>query len=216
MFIPASYAESRIAVMQTLMQQHPLGTLVTLDPDGLNANHLPFELDATVGEFGVLRAHAARANPFWRSLSKEVDTLVVFHGPQTYISPQWYPSKKDNGKAVPTWNYITVHAHGPLQVHDNSTWLRAQLEALTRRHEASQRVPWRIDEAPAQYIEQLLGMIVGIEIPIRRLQGKWKVSQNQPSANRQGVIAGLQQRSDAHAHAMAAVMTARETASVDT
>ncbi len=210
MFIPSSFAENRIDIMQTLMQQHPLGTLVTLDPDGLNANHLPFELDASVGEYGVLRGHAARANPFWRSVSKDVDALIVFHGPQAYISPQWYPSKKDNGKAVPTWNYITVHAHGPLQVQDNPTWLRAQLEALTRRHEARQPIPWRIDEAPAPYIDQLLAMIVGIEIPIRRLHGKWKISQNHPAANRHGVIAGLRQQDDANADAMAAVMSARE------
>jgi transcriptional regulator len=203
LYIPSSFAETRPEIMHALMQQHPLGSLVTLEPDGLNANHLPFELDADVGEFGVLRAHAARANPFWRSLAKGVDVMVIFQGPQAYISPQWYPSKQENGKAVPTWNYISVHAHGPLIVHDNPIWLRGQLDALTRRHEAGQAVPWRIDEAPAAYIDQLLTMIVGIEIPIRRLQGKWKVSQNQSASNRQGVIDGLRQHASAQTDVMA-------------
>lgn len=208
MYIPSSFAESRTAIMQTLLQQHPLGTLVTLDPDGLTANHLPFELDTSVGEFGVLRAHAARANPFWRSASRDTDALIVFQGPQTYISPQWYPSKKENGKAVPTWNYITVHAYGPITIVEQAQWLRSQLATLTRRHEASQPVPWRLDEAPAAYIEQLLTLIVGIEIPIRRLMGKWKLSQNQSDGNRRGVIAGLQQQSDGQAQAVATAMNA--------
>ena len=209
MHIPSSFAETRVDVMQTLIQQHPLGNLVTLDPDGLTGNHLPFELDCSVGEFGVLRAHVARNNPFWRSISRDVDALVMFQGAQAYISPGWYPSKAIDGRAVPTWNYISVHAHGPLRVHDNPEWLRGHLGRLTRTHEASQPVPWRLDEAPAGYLEQLLTLIVGIEIPIRRLQGKWKLSQNRSSADREGVIAGLQRQSDARAAAVARAVRER-------
>lgn len=209
MHIPSSFAETRTEVMQALIQTHPLGSLVTHNPDGLNGNHLPFELDGSVGEFGVLRAHAARNNPFWRSHAKELDVLVMFHGPQAYVSPQWYPSKAIDGKAVPTWNYISVHAHGPLHIHDSPVWLRAQLDRLTARHEASQAVPWRLDQAPAGYIEHLLSLIVGIEIPIRRLQGKWKLSQNRTAADRHGVIAGLQQQSAGQAAVVARVMRER-------
>lgn len=209
MYVPSSFAETRVEIMHALIQQYPLGNLVTLDPDGLTGNHLPFELDGSGGECGVLRAHVARNNPFWRSVSRDVDALVMFQGPQAYISPGWYPSKAIDGRAVPTWNDISVHAHGPLQVRDDAEWLRAHLGRLTQKHESGQSVPWRLDEAPPAYLEQLLTLIVGIEIPIRRLQGKWKVSQNRSDADRDGVIAGLQQQSDVGAAAMALAVRRR-------
>ena len=209
MYVPSSFAETRVEIMHALIQQYPLGNLVTLDPDGLTGNHLPFELADSGGEFGVLRAHVARNNPFWRSVSRDVDALVMFQGPQAYISPGWYPSKAIDGRAVPTWNYISVHAHGPLQMRDDAEWLRAHLGRLTQKHEAGQPVPWRLDEAPPAYLEQLLTLIVGIEIPIGRLQGKWKVSQNRSDADRDGVIAGLQQQSDVGAAAMALAVRRR-------
>lgn len=206
MYLPSRYAESRTEAMHALMHAHPLAHLVTLGTDGLESNPLPFELDDRDGEFGVLRAHAARANPFWRSASRSQDALVIFQGPDAYISPQWYPSKQVDGRAVPTWNYLTVHAYGPLRIVDDRIWLRALLDRLTRTHERHQPVPWRLDEAPADYLEQLLGLVIGIEIPIRRLQGKWKNSQNQPRVNQLGVMSGLQQQANPDANALAHVI----------
>lgn len=209
MYLPSRYAEPRTEAMHALMHAHPLANLVTLGPEGLESNPLPFELDGRDGEYGVLRAHAARANPFWRSASRSHDALVIFQGPDAYISPQWYPSKNDDGRAVPTWNYLTVHAYGPLQIIDDRIWLRALLDRLTQQHERTQPVPWRLDEAPADYLEQLLGLVIGIEIPIRRLHGKWKNSQNQPRANQLGVITALQQQDRPDTIALAALMQQR-------
>jgi transcriptional regulator len=212
MYTPAHFEETRTDVMQRLIAAHPLGTLVTLTSHGLDANHIPFEVatDISAGPQGALRAHVARANPVWKDFSRELDVLVVFQGPQTYITPTWYvETKPASGMVVPTWNYCVVHAHGPLRVMDDRTWLRAQLEQLVRRHEGTRAAPWHISDAPAEFIEKQLAAIVGIEIPITRLTGKWKVSQNRNQNDRAGVSAGLRTEiATPDASAMAEMVTA--------
>jgi transcriptional regulator len=203
MYLPAHFAESRTEVLHQLISKHPLAVLVTFAANELNANHIPFELDAAPAPLGTLRGHVARANPVWREFSQDVEALLVFQGAQHYISPSWYPTKKDTGKVVPTYNYIVVHAYGPLRVIEDKTWLRGLVGRLTNRHEAASAQPWKVTDAPDDYIEQMLGAIVGIEIPLTKLTGKWKASQNQPAANRDGVIRGLGEIPTADATAMA-------------
>ena len=203
MYLPSHFAETDRTVLHALIQEHALATLVSLTPAGLSADHIPFLLSPGEGEHGVLRGHVTRANPIWREHAGATEVLVIFQGADAYISPSWYPSKKEHGKAVPTWNYAVVHATGPLRIKDDPVWLRAFLEQLTSHHEASLPQPWAIADAPADYIEQMLGAIVGIEIPITSLSGKWKISQNQPAPNRAGVVAGLQV---ADANAMATLV----------
>lgn len=190
MYTPTHFDETRAEPLQQLLQDHPLGLLVTHGANGLDANPVPFLHDAQPGGAGVLSAHVARANPVWKEAAGS-EVLVVFQGPQAYVSPNFYPSKLENGKAVPTWNYIVVQAHGKLVVHDDVEWLRRFVTRLTLRHESTQAVPWQVSDAPADYLEAMLRGIVGIEIPLTSLRGKWKMSQNQPEANREGVARGL-------------------------
>jgi transcriptional regulator len=192
MYLPKHFEESRPEALHELIRAHPLGMLVTLNDAGLQANSVPFILDADpAGGPGILRAHVARANPLWRETRSDVEALVVFQGPQAYISPGWYPSKAEHGKVVPTWNYVTVQARGTLRAIEDADWLRAFVTRLTTRHEAVQARPWAVTDAPADYIDTMLRAIVGIEIPLTALTGKWKVSQNRPAADRAGVVAGL-------------------------
>jgi transcriptional regulator len=190
MYTPRHFEAPDLAAMHALMRAHPLAALVTLSARGLDANHIPLLLLPAADGPGVLRGHVARANPLLQTPQTE-DVLVIFQGPSAYVSPGWYPSKAENHRAVPTWNYLVVHAHGPLRLIEDQDWLRSQLATLTADHEAGAPTPWSMDEAPAEYIETLLKAIVGIEIPITRLQGKWKLSQNQPGPNRAGVIAAM-------------------------
>ena len=194
MYTPTHFNEERPEALHQLVHDHPLGLLITLGAQGLEANPIPFLLDTEPDGATVLRAHVARANPVWREARTDVDTLVVFQGPQAYISPSWYPSKAETGKAVPTWNYITVQARGRLVVRDDTEWLRRLVTRLTQRHEAAQAKPWGLSDAPAEYIEAMLRAIVGIEIPLSSLTGKWKMSQNHPAANQRGVARGLRAR----------------------
>lgn len=206
MYLPAHFEETRLEVLHGLAHEHPLGTLVTHGPAGLDANHIPFELAAGPddGPLGTLRAHVARANAVWKEDAREADVLVIFQGPQVYVAPGWYvETKPATGKVVPTWNYCVVHAHGRLHVRDDRAWLRAQVERLVRRHEAKQPKPWHLTDAPADFIEKQLAAIVGIEIPITRITGKWKVSQNRSAADRAGVVAGLDRQADDAGRAMA-------------
>ncbi|MDP3071403.1 MAG: FMN-binding negative transcriptional regulator [Opitutaceae bacterium] len=207
MYTPAHFAETRPEILHALINAHPLGTLVTLGSAGLDANHIPFEIDPTptpVAPLGTLRAHVARANQVWKDFRADFDSLVIFQGPQAYISPTSYvESKPAHGKVVPTWNYCVVHVHGALRVIDDRNWLRGQVERLVRRHEAAQPKPWHVADAPSDFIEQQLAAIVGIEIPIARLVGKWKVSQNRPGADRAGVAASLAAGPQAESQAMA-------------
>jgi transcriptional regulator len=203
MYLPKHFEETRIQVLHELIRAHPLGALVTLTPSGLDANHIPFEVDPAPAPFGTLRGHIARANPLWRDFSRDVEVLAIFQGPGTYISPSWYPTKKETAKVVPTWNYAVVHAHGALRVIDDHAWLRGFVEKLTNRHEAARRDPWKVTDAPADFIEKQVGAIIGLEIPITRLIGKWKVSQNRPPHDRDGVVRGLSQEGGPAAAAMA-------------
>jgi transcriptional regulator len=175
-------------------------------PSGLDANHIPFEVDPEPLPFGTLRGHIARANPLWRDFSRDVGALVIFQGPSEYISPSWYPSKRETAKVVPTWNYAVVHAHGPLQVIDDRAWLRGFVERLTNRHEAGHREPWKVTDAPSHFIEKQLGAIIGLEIPVTQLIGKWKVNQNRPAKDRAGVVEGLLQEGHDSAVAMASLV----------
>lgn len=192
MYLPSHFEETRSEALHALVRDHPLGTLITQDRRGaLQADAIPFVLDASAGGPGVLSGHVARANPLWRETRDDVEALVVFHGAQGYVSPGWYPSKAVHGKAVPTWNYIVVQARGRLRAIDDREWLRAFVTRLTERHEARQATPWHVSDAPADYLETMLGAIVGIEIALTSLVGKWKTSQNRDAADRAGVVAGL-------------------------
>ncbi len=201
MYCPAHFAETDAAAVHALIREHPLATLVTLGENGLNADPIPLILETAADGTTVLRGHVARANPVWQTLRPEIDALAVFHGPEAYITPSWYPTKREHGKAVPTWNYTVVHARGPLRVIQDADWLRRQVEALTQQQESAFAEPWAVNDAPADYVEKMLAAIVGIELAITSLEGKRKASQNQPAGNRAGVVAGLceQGRTDAAA-----------------
>jgi transcriptional regulator len=203
MYMPAHFEETRTPVMHDLVRAHPLATWVVQGTDGLVVNHIPFLIDAERGPFGTLVGHVARANPIWKQLGPSV---AVFQGPQAYVSPNWYPSKHAQGKVVPTWNYAVVHAHGTPHAIETPDALLQIVTRLTRAHEAGQAAPWAVSDAPAEFIDQLLKAIVGIEMPIERLVGKWKVSQNRGEADRLGTVAGLRERGDAQSLAMAALV----------
>jgi transcriptional regulator len=192
MYNPQHFREERIPVIHELIRSHSLATLVTMSPAGLMASHVPMLIDAQPEPFGTLRCHLARANPQWRDFSPDVAALAIFSGPQHYISPLWYETTAETGKVVPTWNYAIVHAYGPLQVTEDAEWLREMVTKLTDVHESGFTEPWKVEDAPPDYIAGQLKGIVGIEMPIARLEGKWKVSQNRPAQDRQGVVAGLQ------------------------
>ena len=206
MYIPKHHEETDTSILHALIQAHPLGGWVTQGDGELIANHVPFLLDSTRGEYGTLVGHVARANPVWQSMSSTVNSVVIFQGAETYITPSWYPSKHAHGKAVPTWNYAVVHAHGLPRVIEDREWLLAHLNQLTDVHEADQALPWKVSDAPQEFTDRLLQNIVGIEIPIARLVGKWKVSQNRPEPDKLGVVAGLLARNDEQAMEMASLV----------
>ena len=203
MYIPAQFAEANPEVLRALIRTHPLGAWVTPTDPELLVNHLPFLLDSTRGERGVLMGHVARANPVWQQFSRIRPSVVIFQGPQQYITPSWYPSKAEHGKMVPTWNYAVVHVHGIPQLREDRDWLLNHVTQLSAEHESREATPWRVDEAPAEFIEGLLRAIVGVEIPIERWEGKWKVSQNRTPADQAGVVTGLRTRGTEDAEAMA-------------
>ena len=202
MYLPALFEEARSEVLHALMRDHSFATIVTQGADGLAANHLPLHLNTEGSPLGVLQGHVARANPLWRSAAN-ADALVIFQGPQVYVSPSWYPTKREHGKAVPTWNYVIVHARGRMRVIDDPAWLRPKLETLVDQHEAGLADRWQISDAPADYIDKMITAIVGIEIEIVDLKGKWKTSQNQPEINRAGVVSGLRLQDTTDAQQMA-------------
>jgi transcriptional regulator len=183
MYVPDHFREDRPEVLQDAVRRIGFATLVT---QGLEANHLPMLL-----QDGVLRGHIARANPVWKAGAGEA--LAIFLGPHAYVSPSWYPSKAETGKAVPTWNYITVHARGAINWIQDGDWLRAHVTALSATHEAGRENPWAIGDAPANYVDGLLRAIVGFELTVAKLEGKWKLSQNRDAADRAGVREGLSQ-----------------------
>ncbi len=207
MYLPSHFEETRIDVLHTAIRAQPLGLLITLADAGLQANPIPFLIDSGPSPLGTLRGHVARANPLWRDSRADVNALIVFQGPQAYISPSMYATKAATGKVVPTWNYVTVQARGRLRAIDDAKWVRGLVERLTQTHETQRAVPWAVSDAPDDYIETMLRAIVGIEIELSALQGKWKVTQNRNAADRQGVAYGLEQQGqlsrDAQALAMA-------------
>lgn len=193
MYQPPAFREDRIEVQHALIRKHPLGLLITAGPAGLLANLFPFLLDAEGAEMGTLRLHMARANPQLRELERSEECLVVFQGLQDYVTPSWYATKRETGKVVPTWNYVTVHAWGRPRVMNDDGWLRRQIEDLTNSREAQRTEPWAVSDAPDDFVAMQMRAIVGIEIPIARIEGKWKMSQNRPEADRAGVIAGFRE-----------------------
>ena len=209
MYNPPHFQEERTDVLHRLIREHALATVVTMGPEGLIANHFPLILDPEPGPLGTLRGHVARMNPQWRESLPHVSALAIFQGPSAYITPSWYPSSKETGKAVPTYNYVVVHARGPLRTYEDPELLLSNVRALTELHEAGFAKRWSVDDAPADFIREQLKGVVGIEIRISRLEGKWKVSQNRVSVDRLGVIDGLREAGDGNGLAMADQVASR-------
>jgi transcriptional regulator len=209
MYVPPSFAETDPRVMLDFVEAHPLGALVTASADGLFATHLPLVLDRDAGPLGTLRGHVARANPHAARAPLTAEALVIFTGPQAYVSPSHYASKARHGKVVPTWNYVAVHAYGAVRFTDDAEFLLRNVAALSARHEAGRPVPWSVEDAPAEYVQGLVKAIVGVEIEIARLEGKWKMSQNRPAEDIDGVVAGLGASDDARERAVADLVEAR-------
>jgi transcriptional regulator len=209
MYQPPHHAETRKEIIHALMRAHPLGLLISNGADGPTANPIPFLLDADHGSHGRLRGHLSKANPQWRQLAErpQEPVLVVFQGADTYITPSWYATKQETGKVVPTWNYAIVQARGHARIIDDRDWLAGQINELTGMHEAGRADPWHVADAPEPFIEAQIKGIIGIEIEIVSLVGKWKVSQNRPPADREGVVRGLNnERDDAASHEMAEIV----------
>ena len=203
MYTPAHFRVSEPAALHRIIAAHPLGVLVTSHEGSLDANHIPFEFDPLVGPLGRLSAHVARANPVWQQCLAGADVLVIFRGKESYISPNWYPSKHETHRQVPTWNYEVVHAHGRLRVRDDEKFLRGVLARLTRVHEAQEPRPWKMGDSAPEYIDMMLRAVVGLEIDITALEGKSKLSQNREPRDIDGAVQMLRQRgSDELAQAM--------------
>jgi transcriptional regulator len=196
MYNPPAFKVEDLNRQHQLIREHPLGLLISLGPDGLQASPLPFHLVPEGSVFGRLQAHLSRANPHWKTLDGH-DVLVVFQGPDAYVTPMWYRSRSEHGKVVPTWNYVMVQVHGTVRVMDDPEWVRSQITRLTHAHESPRAEPWHVTDAPASYIDAQIKGIVGLEIDIRRIEGKWKVSQNRPDADRNGVAEGFEASGDA-------------------
>ncbi len=207
MYVPEQFEETRTAVLHDLIESHSFATLITLSAaaSGMapEVNHVPMLVDRAAGDLGTLRGHVARANPVWRTLIDGCRAIAVFQGPAGYVSPSWYPSKKAHRKVVPTWNYAIVHAHGSARCIEDEQWLCKHVSELTAKHEAVQDEPWKITDAPSEFIDTMLANIVGIELPITSIVGKWKVSQNRSVEDRRGVESGLRSAGDDNALAMA-------------
>jgi transcriptional regulator len=207
MYMPPKFEEKDLPTLHRAIADRPFGALIAATPDGLEANHLPFLLLPDQGRFGTLRCHVARANALWQIASgAALEGLAIFQGPAAYISPSLYQTKQETHKVVPTYNYVAIHAHGRIVVHDDARWLRALLAELTRRHESGRAQPWKMGDAPADFLDERLQEIVGIEIEITRLEGKWKMSQNRTPADQASVAAGLRDSADPAERAVAALV----------
>lgn len=206
MYCPAAFREERLDVLHDLIKAYPLATLITAGGNGLIANLIPFTLHDG-GDHGLLRAHLARGNKQLAALREGAEALVVFQGPECYVTPSWYPSKAESGKVVPTWNFTMIQARGKPQVFDDANWIRAQIEEMTNNQEGQREHPWKVSDAPDDFILFQLKAIVGIEIPIHAIEGKWKLSQNKLPVDRQGVVEGLE--TEQICPAMLAAMKAR-------
>ena len=204
MYIPPLHEEDHVDVLHDAIRRTGLATLVTLTDAGLIASHVPMLLDAEPAPYGTLIGHLARPNPQARGALGEA--LAIFQGPEGYITPSWYATKRATGKVVPTWNYVAIHAYGALRVIDDAEWLRALVTRLTETHEAGRAAPWAVSDAPADYIAGMLKAIVGFELPVARLEGKWKMSQNRPAEDRAGVVEGLKREGGAKEAAVADIV----------
>jgi len=206
MYLPKAFEQHDPERLRHFIRSYPLGTLVTATPSGLDANHIPLLVAETAGAAATLHGHIARANPLWREVVPDAAALVIFQGPDSFISPSWYPSKRENARVVPTWNYAVVHVHGVLRFVDDPAWVRSHVEALTREHEGKRDPPWAVTDAPVEFVDKMVSAVVGIEISITRWYGKWKVSQNRSAADRVGVVEGLEREASASSVAMAGLV----------
>ena len=196
MYVPSHFAETRPDALRRLIEHNPLGALVINGPNGLDANHLPFELDEATGEHGILRGHVARANPVWKEAGDGAEVLVIFRAMDAYVSPNWYPSKHESHRQVPTWNYQVVNVHGKIRIMDDENYVRGVVARLTRTHEprVNAEKAWKMGDAPKEYIDAMLQAIVGIEIEITKIVGKSKLSQNREERDRVSAAQELEQR----------------------
>lgn len=206
MYVPSQFKEEDVQVLHHAMRQSGIATLVTLGADGMEATHLPMLLEPEPAPFGTLRGHIARGNPQWRRAAPDVHALAIFLGPDAYVSPSWYATKRETGKVVPTWNYVAVHAYGPVRFFDDADRLLGLVTKLTETHEAGRAAPWAVTDAPEDYVRQHLKAVVGVEITIARLEGKWKMSQNRPAQDRRGVVEGLLREDDPAKAAVARIV----------
>ena len=209
MYQPAHFREDRLDVQHQFIENNPLGHLVSSGATGLIANPLPFFLMPAASPLGTLRGHLARANPQWQELDSRQEALVIFQGVNCYITPSWYETKQETGKVVPTWNYVAVHVYGKPRVIEDPDWIAAQVTELTRRQEAARTEPWAVSDAPKRFIDAQIKAIVGIEIPIDRIEGKWKVSQNRPEPDQKRVIEELRSAKSEASRRMAELVTNR-------
>jgi transcriptional regulator len=184
MYTPPHFAQAQPERLARIIHEHPLGVLVTSGPGGLDADHIPFEFDPASGPLGKLFAHVARANTLWQRCPTGTEVMVIFRGAESYVSPNWYPSKHEAHRQVPTWNYEVVHAHGRLAVLDDERFVRGLVARLTRRHEATEPKPWKMGDSAPDFIDEMLAKVVGIEIEIASITGKSKLSQNKEARDR--------------------------------
>lgn len=191
MYVQKIFEETRTEVMHALMHDYPLASLVTMTADGMEANNIPFELDSSVGTLGTLRFHVSRSNPIWQTFRNDRQVLVIFQGPNAYISPRWYTNGQKSGRVFPSWNYAVVHAYGLIQVIDDKTWLLEHLSRLASHNEKTLPSPWQLQGAPTNFVDQAVANIIGLEIDITKLVGKWFVSQQRTPADRESVSNAL-------------------------
>ncbi|WP_374384550.1 FMN-binding negative transcriptional regulator [Dongia sp.] len=206
MYNPSHFREERLDVLHEAITQARLCSLVTLGSDGLDASHIPVLLEAGEGAYGTLYGHLARGNPQWKQTDRTIEALAIFMGPDAYISPSWYAAKAEHGKVVPTWNFVTVHARGPIEFFDDRDRLLPLVTKLTDRHEGKRADPWKVSDAPADFIDGFLKAIVGFRLPIAKIEGKWKLSQNRSEADQRGVVDGLRAGGDSADGAVADLM----------
>jgi len=197
MYLPPQFKEEDVPTLHEAIRQARVASFVTLGASGIVASHIPMLVDPAPGPFGTLRGHIARANPQWRDVVAGREALAIFLGPNAYVTPSYYATKRETGKVVPTWNYVAIHAYGTAEFIDDPEWLRTLVTELTRTHEAGRAAPWAVSDAPPDFVAGMLRSIVGIKLPIARLEGKWKMSQNRPAVDRPGIVAGLAEDGEA-------------------
>ena len=207
MYVPPHFKQDDVSVLHAAIRETGLGTLVTLGPEGMEASHVPMLIEPDPAPYGTLIGHVSRANPQWRTARTDVPALAMFLGPDAYVTPAWYATTGESGKVVPTWNYVAIHATGSLVFFEEPERLLALVTRLTDHHERGRRDPWAVSDAPADYVQGMLKGIVGFELTITRLEGKWKMSQNRPAHDRAGVVVGLTHEGGEAAAAVARIVT---------